>query len=250
MKRQAAIFDTAKRVGGSVGSVDAELVQNLGPIIRVSPSRLAFNDQNKDFREEMNEDFESFVEDIRINGIHDPVLIRPDYTLIAGERRTRAALRLGIESLEARIYYGEISEGKERKFIVRDNLQRRQLSPARKEQLVIEYYSDELKADNRGKRSGENLAKKVSKEMGVPIGTAKRVVAKARKVVSGKPIKKPKPVPEKVKHVLAVQGVLSALIAARRKASEAEPVPKADKDHLVKEATALLAVVKSLKVKK
>lgn len=241
MKRSKAIFEANHRVGGTGGAVPEELKHNLGPIIRVSPKQVKFNPKNKDFREDTNDDFDLFKKDIEKHGIHDPILLRPDMVLIAGERRTRAALAVKIESMEARIYYGDLSDGLERKFIIRDNLQRRQLVPKRKDILIREYYAEDLKKDNRGKKSGENLAKKVSAEMNIPIGTAKRIIAKARKT---EPDKKPEVNPAKV-YFEKTKAVFSALKIADSKVSALKSLNASDRMDMVKSLKSMLDKIRA-----
>lgn len=242
MKRQVAIFDSNKRVGGTLGAVPEELKHNLGPIIKVSPKQVKFNPKNKDFREDTNDDFDLFRKDIEAHGIHDPILLRPDMVLIAGERRTRAALALKLESMEARIYYGDLSDGLERKFIIRDNLQRRQLVPKRKEILVKEYYAEDLKKDNRGKKNSENLAKKVSAEMNMPIGTAKRIIAKARNPDKEK--KKASVSPAKV-YFEKTKGVFAALKGADAKISAIKALNSSDRMDMEESLKAMIKKIRA-----
>lgn len=178
-KRSDSVFGSG-RVGSSPVMLE-EIKEKLGPVIQVSVSSIKLNPKNKDFKDDAMVDFESFSKDIEENGIHDPLILRPDYTLLSGERRTLAARKKGIKNVPARIYYGDLSGENEWRFICRDNLHRRQLTAEKRDKLIARYYAKEINSDNRGKKTGQNLAKKVSREMGIPVGTAKRVIAKARK---------------------------------------------------------------------
>lgn len=237
-KRQDAIF-----AGGRVGAAadqSAPEMENLGPVIKVNPSSIKLNPKNSDFQSDKRVGWEKFVADVKEHGIHDAVILRPDYTLLAGERRTEAALNVGLESIPARIYYGDLKGEKERQFIIRDNLHRRQLTADRRVELIQVLYAKELKEDNRGKRANTNLAKTVAEEMSLPVGTAKRVVAKARKAASGKKEKKPMPkVPNEGKTISLI------LDTALKFAKAAKPVELKAHKELIPKIEKLLTAVRS-----
>lgn len=181
-----------QRVGMLSAAPNTE-IEMLGPVVKIDPSVVKLNPKNDDFNKDTKgPDWDKFVQDVKDHGIHDPIIVRPDYTLLAGERRTLAIREIGKSEIPARIYYGDLKGENEKRFIIRDNLLRRQLSPERQASLVAKLYAKELTTDNRGKRVKKNLAKTVSEELNMPLGTAKRVVAKARKEANpGKA--KPKP---------------------------------------------------------
>lgn len=239
-KRQDAIF-AGSRVGAAAVE-SAEKEENLGPVIKVDPASIKLNPKNSDFQSDKHIGWEKFVADVKEHGIHDAVILRPDYTLLAGERRTQAALNVGLESIPARIYYGDLKGEKERQFIIRDNLHRRQLTTERRAELIQVLYAKELKEDNRGKRAKVNLAKTVAGDMNLPVGTAKRLVADARKASSGKPVEKKKPVP--IPKVPSDAKTISLIIdTALKFAKRAKPSEiKASKDLIPKIEKLLTAV--------
>ena len=237
-KRQDAIF-SGGRVGAAADQPAPEM-ENLGPVIKVNPALVKMNPKNSDFQSDKHIGWEKFVADVKENGIHDAIILKPDYTLLAGERRTQAALNVGLEAIPARIYYGDLKGDKERRFIIRDNLHRRQLTVERRGELIQILYAKELKEDNRGKRVKENLAKKVSEDMSLPIGTAKRVVAKARKISSGKPVEK-KAVPKVPSSAKTISLIINTALKFAKSAKPSEL--KSDKD-LIPRIEKLLTVLR------
>lgn len=102
----------------------------------VEPSRLKANPLNaKYFKEVTLEELQNLVENIRVNGIHTPLIARSDYTLIAGHNRLEAARELGLEFIPVQFLQEDISERDEIMFIIADNLLRRHLSNSEKIEL-------------------------------------------------------------------------------------------------------------------
>ncbi len=109
----------APRAGGGEGGV-AEL-----PLDRIRPNpyqpRRAFD----------AEELDSLAASIRASGILQPLLVRPEkeggYTLIAGERRLRAAALAGLETVPAVIR--ELPDNRLLEFALVENLQRDDLGP-------------------------------------------------------------------------------------------------------------------------
>jgi ParB/RepB/Spo0J family partition protein len=98
---------------------------------------------------------EELSDSIKIHGIQNPVIVEPDgegkYTLISGERRTRAAILAGLETIPAIICEG----GDLAVLALIENVQREELSP-------IEEAKAYLKILNRGV-SQEELSRQVGK---------------------------------------------------------------------------------------
>jgi ParB family chromosome partitioning protein len=70
------------------------------------------------------------VESVRIDGILQPLLVRPKddgYELVAGERRLRAAQAVGLT--EVPVTVREMSDTEARQFALTENLQREDLNP-------------------------------------------------------------------------------------------------------------------------
>jgi ParB-like chromosome segregation protein Spo0J len=79
-------------------------------------------------------DFEALVDDIRANGIQNPLIILADRTIVCGHQRHRAAVLLGMEQVPCivREDLGDTGDPAPEKLLLTDNLRRRQLSPLEK----------------------------------------------------------------------------------------------------------------------
>lgn len=133
-------------------------------ILYIELDKLIYNkaQPRKDFNEEK---LKELIESIRINGILQPILVKPvyeekevKYYLIAGERRVRAALKLGFEKIPA--YIKEDIEEKSEELLelaLTENLQRENLNPMELsdayQRLVDEFNLTQ-----------EEIARKVSKD--------------------------------------------------------------------------------------
>lgn len=107
----------------------------VGEFLQVNPSRIGFNPEQprKYFDAEV---IAELTESIRENGILQPLLVRKSspqqlgespYFLIAGERRLRAALALGLPSVPVNLI--EADEQDDLKLGIIENVQRQDLSP-------------------------------------------------------------------------------------------------------------------------
>jgi ParB-like chromosome segregation protein Spo0J len=178
----------------------------------IDPELLKPNPDNKIFNPLSGKDYELLKEDIRERGIIDPLIIRQDKVLLTGHNRLRIALELKLKTIPVRKIESGLKPKDEKKFLVLDNLLRRQLSPTEKESLIHEFYKDEILEDNRGgdrkslkKNDGkikgeisplipkESLAKKIQREIGISEDTAKKILAKKRKELLPKKANDSKP---------------------------------------------------------
>lgn len=178
----------------------------------INPELLKPNPDNKIFNPLSGKDYERLKEDIRERGIIDPLIIRQDKVLLTGHNRLRIALELKLKTIPVRKIESGLKPKDEKKFLVLDNLLRRQLSRAEKESLIHEFYKDEILEDNRGgdrkslkKNDGkikgeisplipkESLAKKIQRETGISEDTAKKILANKRKELLSKKANTNKP---------------------------------------------------------
>ena len=116
----------------------------------INPEMLKPNPDNKIFNPLSGQDYERLKNDIRERGIIDPLIIRQDKVLLTGHNRLRIALELKLKTIPVRKVESGLKPKEEKKFLVLDNLLRRQLSPPEKESLILEFYKDEILEDNRG----------------------------------------------------------------------------------------------------
>ena len=178
----------------------------------INPEMLKPNPDNKIFNPLSGQDYERLKNDIRERGIIDPLIIRQDKVLLTGHNRLRIALELKLKTIPVRKVESGLKPKEEKKFLVLDNLLRRQLSLAEKESLILEFYKDEILEDNRGgdrkspkkndeKIKGEispliqkeSLAKKIEREIGIKEDSAKKILAKKRKELLSKKANDRKP---------------------------------------------------------
>lgn len=173
---------------------------SLLPVQDINPEMLKPNPDNKIFNPLSGQDYERLKNDIRERGIIDPLIIRQDRVLLTGHNRLRIALELKLKTIPVRKIESGLKAKDEKKFLVLDNLLRRQLTANEKASLIHEFYKDEILEDNRGgdrkslkKNDGkikreisplipkESLAKKIEREIGISEDTAKKILAKKRK---------------------------------------------------------------------
>ncbi len=83
------------------------------------------------FADVPDEQIEILARDIEENGLQHPIEVLPDYTIIAGYCRVKAARRNGWEEIDAIIRYDLAAQGElaVEQYMIRDNFLRRQLSP-------------------------------------------------------------------------------------------------------------------------
>lgn len=94
----------------------------------------SFRFQPREFREEDATAVATLAEDIRVNGLLAPVIVREipngpkPYELIAGERRLRACQLLGMSTILA-LNHGQIDDKTAARFATSENAARRDLNP-------------------------------------------------------------------------------------------------------------------------
>lgn len=94
------------------------------------------------------EAMQSLVESVRNNGILQPILVRPlgdKFEVIAGERRYRAAVEVGLKEVPA--IARAMSETEALKFALTENMQRDDLNPVDEAEGVVQLLSIELGVD-------------------------------------------------------------------------------------------------------
>ena len=141
-----------------VSLLSAEGTKSLGirhvPVERIVPNpenpRLLFEEAA----------LEELASSIREHGVLQPILVRPmgdGYQLVAGERRWRAAIRAGLQTIPALVE--ELDDDAALEIAVIENLQREDLSPLEEatmyEKMVTEHgYSIRKLAQKLGKDKG------------------------------------------------------------------------------------------------
>ena len=192
---------------------------SLLPVQEINPEMLKANPDNKIFKPLSESDYRRLRDDIQERGVIDPLIIRQDRVLLTGHNRLRIALELKLKSIPVRKVESGLKPKDERKFLVLDNLLRRQLTAEEKESLILEFYKEEILQDNRGgdRKSqktvegkikseisplpksksflpkSKSLAKKIEEETGIKEATAKKIIAKKRKELLPKKANKSEP---------------------------------------------------------
>ena len=155
----------------------------LLPILQIKE-----NSDNMLFPVISEEEREALKEDIQEKGILIPLVLNQDNTLLGGHIRYSIAKELGFDKVPVRYVSEKLDEEEAIKFMIRDNLLRRQLTKEQKKELIKRLYGKELYEDRRGgDRKTEkatvkgSIAEKIEKETGIPTGTAKGIVSEIRK---------------------------------------------------------------------
>jgi ParB-like chromosome segregation protein Spo0J len=134
-------FDTAlATLSGSALDTNGIRVSN---IVQLPISRLAPNPISASFfREENSAALQRLVEDIAERGIIVPLIAKKDGTLLAGHNRLYAARELDFERVPVQFVEGELAQEEERRFVIADNLLRRQLTNEERLSLYRVLYDD------------------------------------------------------------------------------------------------------------
>ena len=90
------------------------------------------------FKDTQGYDFDALKEDIRKNGIKTELHITPDYVVLCGHQRLKAAKELGLKTIPYKIVSGLKTEEQEKEYIIKDNLLRRHLTTEQRMLLFAE----------------------------------------------------------------------------------------------------------------
>ncbi|MFY8001798.1 MAG: ParB/RepB/Spo0J family partition protein [Candidatus Kapaibacteriota bacterium] len=107
----------------------------------VAPEKLQPNPLNSIFPQESEAYFDELSADIHERGITDPLVAKPDGTLLTGHNRLTIAKRLGLPRVPVRyVQTGIEDETKELEFVIKDNLLRRHLTDGQRIMLYERLY--------------------------------------------------------------------------------------------------------------
>jgi hypothetical protein len=110
---------------------------------RVPPQELTINHINQEyFDTESEKHLHDLREDIRKRGIIVPLIAKRDGTLLAGHNRLFVARELNLKLVPVQYVQEELSEEREREFIIKDNILRRHLSPEKRIHLYKKAYPE------------------------------------------------------------------------------------------------------------
>ncbi|MEW6772050.1 MAG: ParB N-terminal domain-containing protein [Bacillota bacterium] len=112
--------------------------------------------KNKEFFPDSLPDhlWQELVEDVRENGIINPLVVTPDYTVLAGHLRLEAAKEAGLTHVPVVIRDVDSDSDEAVSLLIRDNLLRRQLSDVQVAKLIRRL--KEIYAVNQGRPKARN----------------------------------------------------------------------------------------------
>lgn len=147
------------------------------------------------FRDTQGYDFDALKEDIRKNGIKTELHITPDYVVLCGHQRLKAAKELGLKTIPCKIVSGLKTEEQEKEYIIKDNLLRRHLTTEQRMLLFAELSrlyevgrggdrkSEKIKdAKSASLIPKESVSEKTAREVGVSPSTIDNARRYAREI--------------------------------------------------------------------
>jgi ParB-like chromosome segregation protein Spo0J len=137
-------------------------------ISQVSSGKLKPNNANRQyFTRDDGKEITALEKDIQKRGIQVPLVAKQDGTLLAGHRRLLVAKKNGMKKVPVQYVVGKITPQEELEFLIKDNLLRRQLTPAEREALYRALYTDFDERILMTKGSLAITAKDVAKKTGL-----------------------------------------------------------------------------------
>ncbi len=126
-------------------------------------------------RKNIKKDLEGLVEDIKRNGVIEPIIVRPrklgdkKWEVICGERRWRACELAGIPTIPARVV--EVDDIQARLMHLSENLQRKDLTPIERTEAIVDFVDAFLLADpevgEEYEEFGEDEVERVKKVLSI-----------------------------------------------------------------------------------
>lgn len=137
----------------------------------IDPKKLIPNPANAIFDPLPEDVYQALKDDIAERGLLNPILCTPDYTVIAGHHRLKAALELGMASVPVEIQNVDDEEAESR--LIADNVLRRQLNPMEQARLIKRL--KERAGIRQGTRATSVTFTEVAEAVGVKPETAKQL---------------------------------------------------------------------------
>jgi ParB/RepB/Spo0J family partition protein len=165
-----------------------QIVKFRDSIIFTDVRNIEINELNKGFDEiENDKEFEELKADVKARGVLVPCIVSPlpkgKFKLYTGHRRLRAAIEVGLPQIPVQVVSNKLDDDIERELIIKDNLQRRQLTKENKKALLKFYFPDEINSIKRGgdRTKGEGIGTKISAITGISTPTITRLI---REIIS------------------------------------------------------------------
>jgi len=221
-----------------------EANDKFGPVEYRDPAELIPNPDNM-FPPLPPEQYQAVKDDIEKNTIHDPLLIRSedDPVILSGENRHTIALELKLPAVPVRYLKEPMVPEDELKFMLRDNIHRRQLTGQAMENYLLQLYGkDFFLQDHRGgprttdqsplEKGGRGVvpdplpnkdrAETIHKETGIKKSTASKHIANISKKLKERGATLPqltKPAPPGM-HLARVKGLANEMEKEAAKSPE------------------------------
>lgn len=144
----------------------------------IDPKKLTPNASNTVFEPLTPEVYAALKDDIAQNGIQTACMVTPDFTIIAGHHRVKAALELGLDAVPVEIH--DVPPDEAERLLIADNVLRRQITNPMEQARLIRRLK-ELHGVKRGPKSESqgtsNSVKmtEIAETVGVGGETAKRL---------------------------------------------------------------------------
>lgn len=159
-------LDTIKKISTETNNINEKTIDTIKEI-----------DINKIKTNNLNfysiTEIDSLAENIKFNGLINPLQIKEDYTLLSGHRRLKALQKLGIKKVKV-IIVNIANSVDEELFLMSANAYRR-LTPEEKKleiQKLTTLYTQKKETDPKFKNI--NINKVIAKDLGISESTVKR----------------------------------------------------------------------------
>lgn len=213
-------------------------IKNAVKTMELETYKLKDHPLNKELFDDINPaGFNSLKTDIQNNGIKTELHVLPDYTILAGHQRFKAAKELQLEKVPVKILTNLTTPEAVETYIITDNLLRRHLSVEQRAPLEYRLYKIKTKGwggDRRSmsqvatlKEEGQDVTFDVYKELAAQVGQNRATIARhieyakaieARPELKGKKInqvkliiKKEKQM-EKIKTIKPIEGKFNLIV--------------------------------------
>ncbi len=144
----------------------------------IDPKKLMPNRSNTVFEPLTPEVYAALKEDIAENGIQTACMVTPDFTIIAGHHRVKAALELGLNAVPVEIH--DVSPEEAERLLIADNVLRRQITnPMEQARLIrrlkeLHHIKSGPKSESQGTSNSVKMTE-IAETVGVGSETAKRL---------------------------------------------------------------------------
>ena len=138
----------------------------------IDPKKLTPNASNTVFEPLTPEVYAALKEDIAEHGIQTACMVTPDFTIIAGHHRVKAAIELGLSAVPVEIH--DVSDEEAERLLIADNVLRRQITNPMEQARLIRRLK-ELHGIKQGKNSSSRKMREEAAAIGMSEDTAGRL---------------------------------------------------------------------------